>query len=80
METTVNRTSMAEKLEDFLDRACEAEASGGKSEAERLFRMALYCEGRLRPDVTEAREYVRQVGPVYMEHEGVGRAAGHERI
>ncbi len=65
METAVNSMSMAQKLEDFLAQACEAEVSGDKSEAERLFRMALYCEGRLRPDVTDAREYVRQVGPVY---------------
>ena len=56
-----------EKLEDFLLRACEAEAKGGFVEVNRLFRLALYCEGRLRPDVTDAREYANRTGPVYEE-------------
>ncbi|MFC1637244.1 hypothetical protein ACFL5Z_20690 [Planctomycetota bacterium] len=53
------------KLEDFLDRACIAEGEGNKREANRLFRIALLCEGTLRADITEARKYADETGLVY---------------
>jgi hypothetical protein len=65
MNEKKNATSLKEKLDSYLDRACEAEVRGDYSDAERLFRMALYCEGLLRPDVGSAREYVKTAGPVY---------------
>lgn len=67
MKNSNNVTDMNEKLESFLVRACEAEEKHNYAEAERLFRLALYCEGRLRYDVTNAKEYVDQAGPVYQE-------------
>jgi len=57
--------SMKEKLEQFLSGACEAEAKKDFAEAEHQFRLALFCDGRMRPDITDAKEYVRQAGPVY---------------
>jgi len=57
--------SMKGKLEIFLSRACEAEAKKDFAEAEHQFRLALFCDGRMRPDVTDAKEYVRQAGPIY---------------
>ena len=75
MNDMKNRELLTEKLDVFLTRACEAEVNGDYAEAERLFRLALYCEGRLRPDVTDAKEYVLQAGPVYQEkhHEVVSQ-------
>jgi hypothetical protein len=58
---------MQEKLEGFLDSACEAEARKDFAEAEHQFRLALFCDGRIRPDVTDAKEYVRQAGSVYKQ-------------
>jgi len=65
MNDLTNQTSLKEKLESFLDRACQAEAD--YPEAERLFRFALRCEELSRPDVGNAREYARQAGLVYEE-------------
>lgn len=55
----------AEKLEHYLNLACDAEANGDRVEAERQFRRALCYEGKLRSDVTHARDYAEMVGPVY---------------
>jgi len=63
-EFTVN-TDLGVKLEDFLDKACQAEAAGNRIEAERQFRLALYCEGKLHSDATNARDYVNGASPVY---------------
>ena len=60
-----NKKQLSEKLETFLGRACEAEAKGNHPEAERLFRLALFCEGKIRPEITDAKHYVEQAGPVY---------------
>jgi hypothetical protein len=67
MNVLTSQTSLKEKLESFLARACEAEAAGGYREAERLFRMALHCEGHLSPEVTNVSEYVNQAGTVYKQ-------------
>jgi len=53
------------KLEEFLNRACRAEAEGDYKEAQRLFELALFCEGRLRADVTDARQYAYTAAAVY---------------
>jgi hypothetical protein len=60
-----NKKQLSEKLGKFLDRACEAEAKGEYSEAERLFRLALFCEGKIRPEITDAKQYIELAGPVY---------------
>jgi hypothetical protein len=67
MNAQKNPTSLEQKLESFLDRACIAEAGGNLREANRLFRMALLCEGRLRPDVVNYKQYADEAGPVYSE-------------
>jgi len=66
-----NTTSLKEKLGSYLDRACEAEARGDYAEAEHLFKLALFCEGRLRPEVTDAKDYVDKSGPMYQEAKNV---------
>ena len=65
MNELMNTTNLEEKLDNFLDKACQAEAEGNLSEAEQHFRYALYCEGRSRFDAENAREYVRQAGSIY---------------
>ena len=65
MDKTRSKMTTCEMLESFLSRACAAEAANDHKDAERLFRLALYCEGRLRPDVSSAKDYAAQVGPVY---------------
>jgi len=69
MKDLITRQNLMEKLESFLTRACEAEGANDHMEAERLFRMALYCEGNLVPKVTYVREYVNQAGPVYKQEQ-----------
>ncbi len=59
------RDCLAKRLESYLNRACQAEAVGNYVEAERMFRFALYCEGRSRLEVGSAREYAQQARPVY---------------
>lgn len=65
MNNLTNQKSLKEQLESYLDRACQAEAEGNYAEAERLFRLSLYCEGLSRPDVGNAQGYARQAGQVY---------------
>jgi hypothetical protein len=65
MDNLTHSKNLKERLETYLDRACQAEAAGNSVEAERQFKFAAYCEGLSRPDVGNAREYVRQIGPVY---------------
>ena len=65
MNDLTNPKNLKEKLESYLDRACEAEERGDRVEAERLFGIALYCEGLSRPGAGGARNYVQQAGPVY---------------
>jgi len=69
MKDLITRQNLMEKLESFLTRACEAEGANDHMEAERLFRMALYCEGNLVPKVTYVREYVNQARPVYKQEQ-----------
>jgi len=57
--------NLAARLEMFLLGAAEAEAGGALAEAERTFRRALFCEAKLRPDVTDVLAYVRSAGPLY---------------
>jgi hypothetical protein len=56
---------LAEKVERFLAIACKAEGKRNYFRAARAFALALFCEGRLRPDVEDACVYVRQAMPVY---------------
>ena len=72
MNELTNNKNLKDKLESFLNRACEAEAQGDYVQAERLFRLALYCDGRLRPDVTNAKEYAETAGSVYKKIEAAG--------
>jgi hypothetical protein len=50
MDVQTRQTNLTEKLESFLDRACQAEAAGNKEEAEHIFRLALCCEELSRSD------------------------------
>ena len=60
------RKNLSEKLENFLDQACQAEVRDNNKKAERLFRLALYCEGKLKTGVN-VKQYVEEAGPVYEE-------------
>lgn len=53
------------KLERFLKRAQKAEAKQNRFKAARAFALALYCDGILRPEVTDPCGYVRHAMPVY---------------
>jgi hypothetical protein len=66
---------VAVRLESLLARAIEAEARGDLAEAEKVFRLALFDEAKLRPDVTDVAAYVRSAGPLFP---GLGLAAGLE--
>ena len=57
--------SLEQKREIFLARACEAESKKDFIEAERLFMLAMYCDGRIRLDITDAKKYVEEAGPLY---------------
>lgn len=59
------RASLEERLERFLKRAQEAEAKENHFRAGRAFALALYCDGMLRSEVTDACGYVRHAMPVY---------------
>ena len=59
------KAHLERKLESFLKRAHEAEARQNYFRAARAFALALLCEGRLRPEVTDACGYVRHAMPVY---------------
>ena len=56
---------LAVRLEGFLAKAIKAEARGDLAEAERAFRLALFCEAKMRLDVTDAIGYVRSAGPLF---------------
>ena len=62
---TADQEAPAVRLELFLAKAIEAEARGDLAEAERGFRLALFCEGKMRPDVTDVLDYVRSAGRLY---------------
>ena len=59
------RECLFSKLERFLKRAHKAEENKNYCRAARAFVLALYCEGKLRPDVENPCPYVRQALPVY---------------
>jgi lipid A disaccharide synthetase len=59
------RERLVRKLERFLERAHEAEEKRDYFRAGRAFVLALLCEGRLRPEVTDPCGYVRNAMPVY---------------
>jgi hypothetical protein len=59
------RGRLAGKRERFFKRAYEAEEEGDYFRAGRAFVLALLCEGRLRPEVTDPCGYVRDAMPVY---------------
>lgn len=64
MNEAVDEKPMMQNLEDFLTRAVTAEVGGDLIEAERLFRLALYCDAKLH-DIADCQAYILQVGPVY---------------
>lgn len=61
-----NRKEWTQKMENFLEQACEAESRLDYVEAERLFGLALLCDGNLREDVRDARMYLQSTRPVYV--------------
>jgi hypothetical protein len=68
IEKLFERTTKArleKKLERFLKRAQEGEAKKDYLRAGRAFALALYCDGMLRPEVTDPWGYVCRAMPVY---------------
>ena len=65
---------LQENLETYLNRSCEAEAKGDIPEAERLFKLALGCEGLSQPGVGNVSEYVQRAGPVYKQDQVISLA------
>jgi hypothetical protein len=65
MEAKERSEEWTSKLESYLGRACEAEAAHDFEKAERFFKYALFYEGKLLPDVSDAKQYVAEAGPVY---------------
>jgi lipid A disaccharide synthetase len=61
----VRRQRLAEKLERFLQRAYVAEEKRNYFRSARAFVWALYCEGMLRTNDSDAYRYVQQAMPVY---------------
>ncbi len=52
-----SQPSAEKKLEGFLNGACKAESEGDRKESERLFKLALFCEGILQTGVADAKQY-----------------------
>ena len=48
MDQISSESDWSRRLEECLQKACDAEARGDQVEAERFFRMALRCEAKLR--------------------------------
>ena len=48
--------SLEQKRERFLAQACEAESQKDFARAERSFKLAMYCDGRIRSDVTDVKK------------------------
>jgi hypothetical protein len=53
------------RLESFLSRACESETNKDYVTAARLFRLALFCETKVRTDINSTYGYIFQAMPVY---------------
>lgn len=53
-----------ERIDYFLNKACDAEEQKNYEEAERCFKFALHAESKTR-GVKSVIEYIKQVGPVY---------------
>ena len=64
-DDTKKTQRLARRIEHFLEKACEAEAKEDFYRAARLFTFALFCEGKLRPDVKNPHAYIFQAMPVY---------------
>lgn len=67
MDTKERIEELTAKLEGFLNQACEAESEGNYEKAERLFKYAMFYSGKLKPDITDAKQYVIETGPVYQK-------------
>ncbi|MFC1675944.1 hypothetical protein ACFL3G_02640 [Planctomycetota bacterium] len=65
MNDAEKRQHFKERLQCFLDRACEAEEKKDYFTAGRLFRLALFSEAKLRPDVNNAYGYIYKAMPIY---------------
>jgi len=66
-----NRERLVEKLESYLNLACEAEEKENYLEAALQFRKALYYEAKLR-EVANAKEYIDAAVPIYRSSEPAG--------
>ena len=60
------RKCWLQNMESYLQQACEAEANLDYVQAAHLFDLALLCEARVRPDVTNPNAYVHSTTPVYV--------------
>ena len=65
MDAEKRNEELSNKLESYLNQACEAESERDFEKAERCFKFAFFQEGKLRPEVDDAKKYVTEAGPVY---------------
>jgi hypothetical protein len=81
MDGEERNDELTRKLDSYLSQACEAEAAQDFEKAEHFFKYALFYEGKLRPDVSSAKQYVAEAGPVYQKTSvaaGIGDLAVHQ--
>jgi hypothetical protein len=67
MDAEERKEEWTNKLESYLSQACEAEAAQDFEKAERCFKFALFQEGKLRPEVGDAKKYATEADPVYQK-------------
>ncbi len=65
MDGQKNEERWALMLEGYLEAACEAETKGEYLQTGLQFRKTLFYEGKMRPEVTNAKEYVNSAWAVY---------------
>ncbi len=65
MDEKGRKIELDDKLEGYLNQACEAELAQDYENAERFLKFALFYEGKLLPEVSSPKKYTADVGPVY---------------
>ena len=62
MEDVLNPEWWAQKVDEFLEYSCEAEARGNRPAAELLLKKAMFFDAFLHGDVTTVKEYTTLPG------------------
>ena len=60
MKDPINQINLKEKLENYLDTACRAEAEGNKLEANRLLSLALRYDELSQSDINSSTGDIQQ--------------------